>query len=124
MWLLKILVTAYLCLQLLKKQRLLTTWWLQLLEKQMLLTTDNWKLIANTYLPRCNHARTYRNGRWPTEGALTKPRLAGLRFQAFARGRLLRTSRAIPVVLAGCLVWIGHTGYMGRFCWQMKSMTP
>ena len=37
--------------------------------------------------------------------ALTpKPRLAGPRFQAFARGRLLRPSRAVPVVLAGCVV--------------------
>ena len=33
-----------------------------------------------------------------------KPRLAGPRFQAFARGRLLRPSRAVPVVLAGCVV--------------------
>ena len=32
-----------------------------------------------------------------------KPRLAGPRFQAFVRGRLLRPSRAVPVVLAGCV---------------------
>ena len=35
-----------------------------------------------------------------------KPCLAGPRFQAFTRGRLLRPSRAVPVVLAGCVVWI------------------
>ena len=37
-------------------------------------------------------------------GLTPKPRLAGPRFQAFVRGRLLRPSRAVPVVLAGCVL--------------------
>ena len=48
-----------------------------------------------------------------------KPRLAGPRFQAFARGRLLRTSRAVPVVLAGCVVRIDTISnyHSHRYAW-------